>query len=202
MIQMNSVLRDIWSMISSMSFIDFILYFAVITLIVLVVSLIYVMYVEKMENMKASMTLKSEDNILKEETPLFEEEQTSDEQIGELDLLSVIDEINENPKPLVDMTVYEEEQEKRAIISYEELLASSQAGVVYDKEEMIDDVIPVKKLSLNTIDSPKEITYLEKEPKIEIESNVVETPISSQLFSYEKEEKFLKALQQLSELLN
>lgn len=191
---MNNIFKDIWSVISSMTLIDFILYFAVITLIVLIVSLIYVIYTEKLE----------EKDIKKQE--IFEEKpmtiESPHEEAEVFDLMSVIEEINENPTPLVDMTAYEEEQEKKAIISYEELLKSANKEINVDKEELIDDVIPVKKLTLSSIETPQEITYIPKEPKIEIDSEVVEKPKTVPLFSYEKEEAFLRALQQLNELLN
>ena len=192
---MNNILKDIWAVVSSMTFIDFILYFAVIALIVLVVSLIYVIYMEKFE---------TEEFLNKEEEIEVDTVVPTNpvENNEAFDLLRVIDEINENPKPIVDMTLYEEEQEKRAIISYDELLKSAKKELNVDKEEMIDDVIPVKKLSLSSVEIPEEISYLAKEPKIEVESEVLEKPRTTLLFSYEKEEAFLKALKQLNELLN
>ncbi len=192
---MNNILKDIWTVISSMTLIDFILYFAVITLIVLIVSLIYVIYTEKLENTSNVVEEVLED--VPSSVPV-----TPKEENLEFDLMSVIEEINENPKPLIDMTLYEEEQEKKAIISYDELLKSANKEINISKEELIDDVIPVKKLTLSSIESPKEITYIPKEPKIEIDSVASEKPKQVPLFSYEKEEAFLRALQQLNELLN
>ena len=71
---------------------------------------------------------------------------------------------------------------------------------------MIDDVIPVKKIQTAPIELPKiksetiiqNLDLKPKEPKIEID----ELRTSSKMFSYEKEEAFLKALKELNELLN
>jgi len=189
-----NLIYDIWNIISSLSMIDYILYFSVIVLIILVVSLIYVI---QNENMEEKSILKTEIEPVK---PVVEEKQE------ELDLLSIVDTIDENPKPLVDMTAYEEEQEQKAIISYEELIKGvKQKEISYEKEEMVDDVIPVKRISISPIEKtvlPK-MELTPKEPKIEVsvtEERKEESKVK--LFSYEKEEAFLKALQQLNELLN
>lgn len=194
-----NILEDIWAIISSLSIVDYILYFGIITLICLVISLIYILKTEKLEQ---------EDKDMFEEGPL---ETSKDE---EIDLQNIVNIIDENPKPLVDMTAYEEEQEQKAIISYDELIKAAQAGSLsYDNEELVDDVIPVKKIQVSPMELPKlkenesVISSLElpqKEPKLEVDTVVSPTPTTAQvkLFSYEKEEAFLKALQQLSELLN
>ena len=194
-----NILEDIWAIVSSLSIVDYILYFGIITLICLVISLIYILKTEKMEQ---------EDKDVFEESPL---DTSKDE---EIDLQNIVNIIDENPKPLVDMTAYEEEQEQKAIISYDELIKAAQAGSLsYDNEELVDDVIPVKKIQVSPMELPKlkenesVISSLElpqKEPKLEVDTVVSPTPTTAQvkLFSYEKEEAFLKALQQLSELLN
>lgn len=194
-----NILEDIWAIISSLSIVDYILYFGIITLICLVISLIYILKTEKMEQ---------EDKDVFEESPL---DTSKDE---EIDLQNIVNIIDENPKPLVDMTAYEEEQEQKAIISYDELIKAAQAGSLsYDNEELVDDVIPVKKIQVSPMELPKlkenesVISSLElpqKEPKLEVDTEVSPPPTTAQvkLFSYEKEEAFLKALQQLSELLN
>ena len=194
-----NILEDIWAIISSLSIVDYILYFGIITLICLVISLIYILKTEKLEQ---------EDKDMFEEGPL---ETSKDD---EIDLQNIVNIIDENPKPLVDMTAYEEEQEQKAIISYDELIKAAQAGSLsYDNEELVDDVIPVKKIQVSPMELPKlkenesVISSLElpqKEPKLEVDTEVSPPPTTAQvkLFSYEKEEAFLKALQQLSELLN
>ena len=194
-----NILEDIWAIISSLSIVDYILYFGIITLICLVISLIYILKTEKLEQ---------------EDKDVFEEGQLETSKDEEIDLQNIVNIIDENPKPLVDMTAYEEEQEQKAIISYDELIKAAQAGsLIYDNEELVDDVIPVKKIQVSPMELPKlkenesVISSLElpqKEPKLEVDTVVSPTPTTAQvkLFSYEKEEAFLKALQQLSELLN
>ncbi len=187
---MYNFFTDIWQIISSLSFIDYILYFAVVTLIILIVSLIYVIETEKLE----------EKEITKEQ---INEEYTMNKEVNEeIDLQNIVNTIDENPKPLVDMTAYEEEQENKAIISYDELLSEiKQNEINYTKEEMVDDVIPVKKISVNPVEERMPLELIAKEPKIEFETTSQEET-KGKLFSYEKEEAFLKALQQLNELLN
>lgn len=194
-----NILEDIWAIISSLSIVDYILYFGIITLICLIVSLIYILKTEKLEQ---------------EEKDMFEESPKETNKEEEIDLQNIVNIIDENPKPLVDMTAYEEEQEQKAIISYDELIQAAQTGSLsYDNEELVDDVIPVKKIQVSPMELPKlsekesVISSLElpqKEPKLEVDTEVPPTPTTAQvkLFSYEKEEAFLKALQQLSELLN
>ena len=187
--------NDVINVFASFGLVDYILYISVVTLIILVVSLIYVMKNEKeMLEEKSVEEVKEEMN---EPTVLNEE----------LNLRDIVSTIDENPKPLIDMTAYEEEQERKAIISYDELLQSANSkSISYDEEKLIDDVIPVKKIQTTPIELPKVksetiIQNLElkpKEPKIEID----EPRTSSKMFSYEKEEAFLKALKELNELLN
>lgn len=187
---MNYFFSDIWSILSSLSIIDYVLYFAVVTLIMLVVSLIYVMNEEKESN-------NNKEKI--EDKPIEPIKGETQEVKDELDLKSIVDMIDENPEPLVDMTAYEEEQEQKAIISYEELLKEArQTKIDYDKEELVDNVIPVKKIILSPVSGNEKIELTPGEPKVEI--NPEEKEIK--LFHYEKEEAFLKALQQLNELLN
>lgn len=190
-----NIFQDIIDIFTSFGIVDYILYIAVVTLIILIVSLIYVM---KNENEGSEeVELKDVSDEMQEKKPLNEE----------LDLQNIVNTLDESPKPIIDMTAYEEEQERKAIISYDELLQSANSkSISYDEEKLIDDVIPVKKIQTTPIELPKVksetiIQNLElkpKEPKIEID----EPKTSSKMFSYEKEEAFLKALKELNELLN
>ena len=192
---MMNIFQDIIDIFTSFGIVDYILYIAVVTLIILIVSLIYVM---KNENEGSEeVELKDVSDEMQEKKPLNEE----------LDLQNIVNTLDESPKPIIDMTAYEEEQERKAIISYDELLQSANSkSISYDEEKLIDDVIPVKKIQTTPIELPKVksetiIQNLElkpKEPKIEID----EPKTSSKMFSYEKEEAFLKALKELNELLN
>lgn len=81
------------------------------------------------------------------------------------------------------LTDYEEEQEKNAIISYEELLKNKdKIGISYDEKYNNENKdIVVKKISLDKTD-----TNLEKPSELKVK-----------LMSYDKEEAFLTALKQL-----
>lgn len=157
------LVNDIIAIITSLSFIDYILYFSVLALLILTIALIY--------------TLKSDDDMGSE---IMDKE-------NEIDLNHIVKTIEENPDPLIDMTAYEEEQEQKAIISYDELIKEShKKHLQYDKVELIDDVIPTKKISLtDMINEPNE--------KIIDEPNI---------FHYEREEAFLQTLKELNRLLN
>jgi len=196
--------QDIWGVLTSFTLVDYILYFSILTLIVLVISLIYVIKTEKIENEKEEL---NDLQPKRESVSLVEEKE-------EFDLKNIVGQINENPEPIIDMTAYETEQEQKAIISYDELLsASNQSNINYDKEELVDDVIPVKRIQVGSLELPKmkevkeeglafaNLKLTQKEPKFEVDSNVSERK-EIKLFSYEKEEAFLKALKELNELLN
>ena len=185
--------QDLITLLSGFSIVDYILYFAVLALIILVVSLVYVIKNENGESEEVEM--KREENV-----DMFE----SSPEEEEIDLKEIMNNINEKPEPLVDMTAYESEQEQRAIISYDELLNYNRNHITYDDEELVDDVIPVKKIQSTSLELPKKLeeiedfTLPEQEPKLEINAKTVE----EKLFSYEKEEAFLKALKELNSLLN
>lgn len=197
---MMNFLSDIWSVISSFAFVDYILYFSVVTLIVLIVSLIYVLKQERQESKEKQLEL--EVGSVKSDV--------NNKEFEELDLQSIVNTIDEKPAPLIDMTAYEEEQEQKAIISYEELIKMDfPKAINYSDEELIDDIIPVKKIQVTPLEISDAnefaggLKLTQKEPKFEVESNIEKTEAKEvRLFSYEKEEAFLQALKQLNELLN
>lgn len=165
---MAQFIKDIIAFIHTLSLVDIVLYFAVLTLIVLVISLIYIF----------------KNNT--EDIPVNKENTTDD-----LDLKSIVETIDENPKQLVDMTKYEEEQEEKAIISYEELLKTSPIPIKYEEEQMVDDEVQVKKVNLDSFLSNNSTKKEERTPNIEMTKT-----------HYEHEEEFLKTLKQLCDLLN
>ena len=122
----------------------------------------------------------------------YNEEKETPISISELeDLQSITREIELNPiVKKSSLTQYEAEQEERAIISYDELLAKSDnVSIVYSDSKADDDIL-VKKVDL------------EQTGKIELD------PIKKQLnskvtvMSYDHEEAFLNALKDLSNFLN
>ena len=194
---MIDILKDVIDIFGGFGIVDYILYIAVVTLIILIVSLIYVM---KNENNENELEDKEVEKVSRE---IVKKNDFDDE----LDLKNLVETIDEKPKSPVNLTAYEEEQEKKAIISYDELINNAdKKEISYDDELLIDDIIPVKKIQTADLELPKfkntsiisNLDLKQKEPKIEVDSGNT----SSKLFSYEKEEAFFKALKELNELLN
>ncbi len=165
---MTQFIKDIVAFIHTLSLVDIVLYFAVLTLIVLVISLIYIF----------------KNNP--EDVPINKENAEDD-----LDLKNIVETIDENPKQIVDMTKYEEEQEEKAIISYEELLKTAPIPIRYEEEQMVDDEVQVKKVNLDSFLSNNNTKKTDSTSSIEMTKT-----------HYEHEEEFLKTLKQLCDLLN
>jgi len=105
-----------------------------------------------------------------------------------VDLEAITKNIERDYKPLnVELTSYEKEQEKNAIISYEELVSNAKNNnVVYDdRYQNEDELIEIKKVDLGT--HPENNTP------------VTQTKINVDVLRYDKEEAFLKALKQLQD---
>ena len=129
------------------------------------------------------------DMIIRENTEEVKEEEEYNDEEGELlDLESLTEKLkNEEKTDQVKIDKYEQEQEEKAIISYDELLSKkNHYAINYEKEEQLDD-ITVKKVNLNDLVNKN----VEDNSK-----NIV------QVISYQKEEDFLKALKELNSLLN
>lgn len=158
---MKQILKDILGLFTSVTSIDLLLYFAVLVLIVLIVSLIYI--------------IKTSDE---EEEQILETEKE--------DLKSIVATIETEKPALLELTDYEAEQEEKAIISYEELLAKNKSSNIhYEEENILNDEVTVKKIDLDALlDKPKE------------------NKKSACFYNYEREEEFLKKLQTLSKLLS
>ena len=165
---MVSIIDDILDFVKTLTLVDFVFYFSIMILIILIVSLIYIVR-------------NSEDDEL-----LFNEEKSNEEE--NLDLASIAKEIDERPSNNIDLTAYEQEQEEKAIISYEELLKrKNDFAINYSEEENLDDDLTVKKVDLDNL----------------VNRDVVVKPeIKVSVISYEKEEAFLEALKQLQQKLN
>lgn len=105
------------------------------------------------------------------------------------DLASIKEKIEKDYKPsAVKLTDYEEEQEKNAIISYEELLKNTKNNNVSYDENYVSNTeeISIKKINLNSNSDTENIN-----------SN-----LKVKLMSYDKEEAFLTALKQLQQNLS
>ncbi len=152
---------------------DFLLIIVTIALIVISVTMVYLVYSQKINEK-------------------LEEKNKKKNAYNEMIELKELSKKLENISPTnnANLTKYEEEQEERAIISYDELLKNkNNVSIGYESTELKDD-IEVKKIDL---DSTGEI---ELDP-IKRKNNSKVT-----LVSYEHEEEFLKSLKELQYLLN
>ena len=118
----------------------------------------------------------------------IKKEQSSDIQ----ELQSITKELETLPREkTIKLTPYEEEQEEKAIISYEELISKSDnVSIIYSDTSIKDDDLLVKQVDL------------ENTGKIELDPLKKELNSKVNLISYEHEEAFLSALKQLQNLLN
>lgn len=175
---MKQLLSNIFGFIKSLDPIDILLYFAVVVLIILVVSLIYIIKT-------------SDDDEEEIEEPIIPKKEQNISKNDDLDLKEVMNSLENTNPPISEFTSYESEQEEKAIISYEELLRKNKYGQInYDEEKTLNDEISIKKVNLDKLAEIKE------EPVEKVKTN------THNLFRYEKEEAFLKALQTLNQLLN
>ena len=170
------IINDIISFLGTLTFVDVVFFFAVLALMLLVIILIYFIRENQYE----------EDNhIPSKKEPL----KLNKEDNNELASLKEITEALENAEPSsINLNKYEEEQEEKAIISYDELLQKKNGFAInYSEEENLDDELTVKKVDLDNL----------------VNRDVVVKPeIKVSVISYEKEEAFLEALKNLAQKLN
>ncbi len=168
------ILNDTINFLKTLSFVDVVFFAAVLVLMLLIITLIYFLN----EN-KTSQNTNEISN--QPELPLQPE--------NAIDDLKAITAALENAEPsTINLNDYEEEQEERAIISYEELLKhKNDFALNYSEEESIGDDLTIKKVDLDNL--------VNKEITIKPELNVT-------VISYEKEEAFLEALKTLQQKLN
>ncbi len=170
---MKDLLVDIKGFLSSLSQIDFLLYIAILFLIILVVSLLYI--------------LKNSDT--------YEEEETENLEISnnEFDINEAAATLEKEIPDIAKYTPYEEEQEEKAIISYDELVAQNQK-----KHQYAEKVIDNEELSIKKIDLTKKVTM----PDMPKTNEPVPNKLAPNLLKYNKEEEFLKTLKAFSKLLD
>ena len=168
---------------------DLMIFVVIIFLIVISMMMFYLVY---SQNKQLTRELYLRDQKEKEKEKEVVLEVPVEESNAELfDLQKVTKELEALPKEkTVNLTSYEEEQEEKAIISYDELLeASKKVSINYSDTDMEDD-ITVRKVDLDNTG------------KIELDPIKKELNSRVSLVSYEHEEAFLKALKQLQSLLN
>ncbi len=168
------IFSDIINFIKTLSFVDIVFFFAVLALMLLIITLIYFLR-------------ENNDSDIEVNKSYDKKELSSDE--AALLSLKELTEALENAEPKeVNLNRYEEEQEEKAIISYEELLnRKNDFAINYSEEENIDEELTIKKVDLDNLIN-KEVT----EPQ----------HISVTVISYDKEEAFLQALKTLQQTLN
>lgn len=181
------ILKNVKDFLSSLTFIDVAFFFSVLLLMVLIVTLLYFIKVNEEVKEKDEEVEKFVDGY-----PLVDEknEETKyDDEEGELlDLASITKALENKENDNIDLTAFEEEQEKDAIISYDELINKTKSGSInYKTESMLDD-LSVKEVDLDNLIN-------------ESTKNDYEVP-KSQVISYAQEEAFLEALKKLQKQLN
>ena len=161
------IFTDIANFLKGLAFVDYVFFFAVLVLMILVITLIYF--------------IKINDDVLDNDT----KSKNLKDETQEMQIVKKINEAieKEEPRPNIDFTEYEKDQEEKAIISYDELLKQdSNYEINYEKEEYLDD-LSVKKFDLDHL-----VTKKETDEKPLMKGRVI---------SFEKEEAFLQALKQL-----
>lgn len=171
------VFKDMIEFIKTLSFVDIVFFFAVLALMLLVVTLIYFIK----ENSDEEEDISPKDDLPKKKED-FKEENDID------DLRKITEALENAPSSAINLNQYEEEQEEKAIISYDELLKrKNDFAINYSEEENIDEDLTIKKVDLEHLLNTEVIV------KPEIKVSVI---------SYEKEEAFLEALKTLQKTLN
>ena len=179
-------IKNVKDFVSSLTIIDITFFFSVVLLMILVVTLLY--FIKMNEDTKDNEEIVKE-NLIKDLNVNKEDVKYSDEEEGELFDLESITKALENKEPSnIDLTAFEEEQEKDAIISYDELINKSKSGAInYKSESMLDDLL-VKEVDLNNI--------------VDESAGSSEIVGKTQVISYAQEEAFLEALKKLQQQLN
>lgn len=194
------IFSDIYNFLKILNIVDIVFLISVITLLILIVTLLYFIKINKEENINKDDDIsngfkedKKEDVvnkiILENNTQEEKEEEYNDEEGELLDLEGLTKKLKEEKNNIEQIKIdkYEQEQEEKAIISYDELLSkNNHYAINYEKEEVVDDV-SIKKVNLNDL--------VNKSKEEEFSNNV-------RVISYQKEEDFLKALKELNSLLN
>ena len=173
---MKNIFQSFLIFIRSLSLIDVLLFLAIVILIILIVSFKYVSKYNK------------------------ENEEVDDENMkyNDLDLIDITKKIEQEvPKPII-LNNYEKEQEEKAIISYDELVASKKdLEEINYKEEKDIKGLKVKEVDMEHITKPIDISTI-----INRNENKVEEKHENVLMRYDKEDAFLETLKNLQKILN
>ena len=187
-ISSNNILKNIKDFLASLTMIDVVFFFAVVLLMVLIVTLLYFIKLNEESKTKEEYVeeIENSNNNLEEEK---EEENYYNDEEGELlDLAAITKALENKENDNIDLTAFEEEQEKDAIISYDELINKTKNGTINYLSENTYDDLTVKEVDLNNL--------INESTKNEVEYT------KSQVISYAQEEAFLEALKQLQKQIN
>src|SRR5574344_623354 len=194
---MKNIIEDLISFFQSITLFDFFFFAAIIALIILIVVLIYIIKINNDgEEMYEEVDNNQEEDNLNNNVSLINDN-------DELDLKQISTAIaEETPKP-INLNAYEKEQEQKAIISYDELVAKEKDAeeINYKTEEDIAG-LKVKAVDMDNLTKPIELPKMKEATKIINEDIPLEQSKNSVLISYAKEEAFLEALKKLQSLLN
>ncbi len=157
------MLKDIYNLLKSITFIDYVFFFTVIFLIILVICLVY---------------------FIKINGKVVETEDILDDPDN---LKAIADKIENTPAKPVTFTSYEQEQEEKAIISYDELVKKNYSGDISYSDTTDNDDILVKQVDLTDTQ------------RINLESIKDEKVVN--LLDYKHEEQFLEELKDLDNKL-
>lgn len=193
---MKEIFISVCNYINSLSLIDVAIISILVILSVIVISLI--------NTLKSySLVKKEEVKITNEIDNMVTENKVSEKKINketsdavikndiqeDFDLRKVTKELEGAENLNISLTPYEEEQEEKAIISYDELLKARNDLTLNYEESSIEDGVIVKKINMENMTSGTQ-------------ENEEQTISDVRVISYEKEEEFLKSLKQLQQLLN
>ncbi len=193
---MEQLLLNLYNDISALSFVDILFLVLFVILVIVVISLV--------SFLRNNNKIMKQDEIVEipeiDGKPKVEEVKENMEVVkrpnDDLDLSSITKELENISQARVNLTPYEEEQEEKAIISYDELLKTkSDLKINYQGEETLDDVL-VKKVDMENMTSELDMSKVREIIK-EKENN--KAPV---VISYEKEEAFLESLKKLQQMLN
>lgn len=105
---------------------------------------------------------------------------------SEFDIKNAVEELTNAEPKNINLTDYEKEQEEKAIISYQELVNSIKKNKInYEDENVVNDEVRIRKVNLDDLISEEQ-----------------EESLKVRIMTFEHEEAFLEALQQLQKLLN
>ena len=140
----TNILRNIKDFLSSLTIIDVTFFFSVLLLMILIVTLLY--FIKLNEEVKVKENIEDLNKNINDEKVNYVDENkivnSYDDEEGELlDLETITKALENKENNNIDLTVFEEEQEKDAIISYDELINKTKTGSInYKNESMMDDL--------------------------------------------------------------